>query len=134
MPRRVATTRSSPGSGSIAGAKGSIVQRARAEAAGTGLLPHEWLLKIVRGEPIAQSRWEIVRDSKGNPKKDKDGKVVRELVHDVEYPPMDVRVDAAKAAAPYYAPRLAIQAVTLGDKDPAQLVELMKQFAKHLPV
>lgn len=49
-----------------------------AMATATGMLPHEFLLAVARGEPVGD-----------------------------HIPTFDQRVDAAKAAAPYYAPRLA---------------------------
>ncbi|WP_139224878.1 hypothetical protein [Dokdonella immobilis] len=54
-----------------------ISKRAREAAAKTGELPHEFLLRIARGEKIGEHE-----------------------------PTFQERVDAAKAAAPYYAARL----------------------------
>jgi hypothetical protein len=72
------------GAGRKPGAVNKITQRAREAAARTGELPHEFLLRISRGEEI-----------------------------DGHTPEFAERVDAAKAAAPYYAPRLATSQVDL---------------------
>ena len=66
--------------------KGSITRmsmEAREHAKHTGELPHEFLLRIVRGEKIGSHR-----------------------------PTFKERVDAAKAAAPYFQPRIAAQEVS----------------------
>lgn len=67
-----------PGAGRPKGSVNRMATRAREEAAKAGMLPHELLLAISRGEAI-------------------DGHV----------PSFAERVDAAKAAAPFYAPKLA---------------------------
>lgn len=67
-------------------------------------MPHEWLLKVARGEPIPHKQWKVVYDKKGN-------ELSRELVEVEVYADFATRIDAAKAAAPYYAPRLATQQV-----------------------
>jgi len=63
---------------------------ARDAAVVTGELPHEFLLRVSRGGPIIEL-------------------VAREGVYEaVQRPPtFSERVDAAKAAAPFYAPKLA---------------------------
>ncbi|MEO7323946.1 MAG: hypothetical protein ABIW82_03880 [Dokdonella sp.] len=66
------------GAGRKAGSFNKMTKRAREEAAKAGELPHEFLLRVARGEEI-----------------------------DGHTPEFGERVDAAKAAAPYYAPRLA---------------------------
>lgn len=76
------------------------------------ILPHEFLLKVVRGEPIEQMVLTNVLDRKGE-------KVLHtEYQKRIIYPDLPARVDAAKAVAPYYAPRLAAQIVTLVPNDP----------------
>ena len=73
----------------------------------TELLPHQFLLKIARGEPIPQIFTSIVTRPDG----------VQEIVHEegIVYPDIDFRADAAKACAPYYAPRLsAVQVRSTG--------------------
>jgi hypothetical protein len=75
------------------------------------MLPHEWLLKVVRGEPIEQ---QYVVDVLA-----KDGKTIvgQEVRTRTVYPDFPTRVDAAKAVAPYYAPRLATQVITLRGRE-----------------
>ena len=75
-------------------------------AAEAGLLPHEWLLGVVRGEPVIQREWDITYDEQGNEES-------RELKEQAVYPGLEVRMDAAKAAAGYFAPRLQAQTVEL---------------------
>ena len=94
------------GGGRPPGAVSKVSALARAEAKASGILPHEWLLKVVRGEPIEQTYFKDVLDSRGNFK-------CRELTTEMVYPSLDMRADAAKAAAPYYAPRLATQVITV---------------------
>lgn len=93
--------------------KGSITRvsvAARAAEAQKGLLPHEWLAKVGRGEPIEQSRWEIERDEETG--KEISRKVVTEMI----YPPFEIRQDCWKAAAPFLAPKLAVQTIDLNAK------------------
>lgn len=66
------------GAGRPKGSANKMSQRAREEAASAGMLPHEFLAAIARGDDI-------------------DGHV----------PTFEERMDAAKAAAPFYAPKLA---------------------------
>lgn len=122
-----------PGGGRPKGSVQKITTQAREEAKATGLLPHEWLLMVARGEPIEQKRWDIKYDKKGNV-------VSKELVTDIVYPDLPMRQDSAKAAAPYYAPRLAAQTVDmnatmglhkLSDEElDAKLMLLAKQLVK----
>jgi len=95
-----------PGGGRPKGSVQKITAQAREEAKATGLLPHEWLLMVARGEPIEQKRWDIKYDKKGNV-------VSKELVTDIVYPDLPMRQDSAKAAAPFYAPKLASQTVDM---------------------
>ena len=66
------------GAGRKQGGVNRLSQVAIEAATKTGELPHEFLLRVARGEAV-----------------------------DGETPTFDKRVDAAKAAAPYFAPRLA---------------------------
>ena len=121
------------GAGRPKGSVQKITAQAREEAKATGLLPHEWLLKVARGEPIEQKRWEAKHDKKGNV-------VSKELITDIVYPDLPMRQDSAKAAAPFYAPKLAAQTVDmnatmgvhkLSDKElDAKLMLLAKQLVK----
>lgn len=70
------------GAGRKAGSVNRLSLRAREEAAKTGELPHEFLLRVSRGEQI-----------------------------DDHKPAFPERMDAAKAAAPYFAPRLSTTAI-----------------------
>lgn len=109
-----------PGAGRPKGSLSALSSKAKLAAAATGILPHEWLLKVSRGEPITQKRWDIKYDEKGK-------ELSRTLVEEEIYPDFPARTDAAKAAAPYYAPKLATQTVTLKGDASAPL-ELAKNF------
>lgn len=103
------------------------VQKAREE----GILPHEWLLKVTRGEAIKHTVTEK--------EVDKDG--VETIVHkeiDV-YPDFDTRVDAAKACCQFFAPRLsAIQVKSVNPKgvvstmDEADLDDMLEEMANDI--
>lgn len=93
--------------GRVKGTQQKVTTQARLEAAQAGLLPHEWLLKVARGEPVPHTKWKITYHAKTGVE------LKRELVHEEYYADFGVRIDAAKAAAPFYAPRLATQTVTV---------------------
>lgn len=122
-----------PGSGRPKGAVAKVTAKAKQAAAETGLLPHEWLLQVSRGEGIKHKRWVVKYDAKGNEKS-------RDLVEEEVYTDFPTRIDAAKAASPYYAPRLAAQTVdmnaTMGvhklsdEEIDAKLALLAKQLIK----
>ncbi len=99
-----------PGSGRKPGAKLLMFALSQAEAKLAGILPHEWLLKVVRGDPIEQNYTVDVLDKKGQV-------IGQEVVTKTVYPDLQMRHDAAKAAAPYYAPRLATQVITLRGRE-----------------
>lgn len=115
-----------PGSGRPKGSVTKVTAKAREAAMETGLLPHEWLLKVSRGEGIKHKRWVVKYDAKGNEKS-------RELVEEEIYADFSTRLDAAKAAAPFYAPRLATQTVSLQGGNEA-VAEALKLMATRLPV
>ena len=92
----------------------------------TGMLPHEWLLSVSRGEPIEQKRWRDVLDAEGNV-------IDREVVTEVVYADFGTRMDAAKAAAPFYAPRLATQTVSVQGGNEA-VAAALTAIAGKLPV
>lgn len=94
------------GAGRPRGSVQKLTARSREEAKEMGLLPHEWLLMIARGEAIEQKRWDVKFYANGREKS-------RELVTEMIYPDLAMRQDSAKAAAPYYAPKLATQLVEL---------------------
>lgn len=124
-----------PGSGRPKGSVQKITAKAREEAAQSGLLPHAWLLAVARGEPVSHKRWKITYDKNGNETK-------RQLVTEDFYADFPMRIDAAKAAAPYYSPRLAVQTVTvdgnlgltkLSDEElKAELLTLIKEMPELL--
>lgn len=64
-----------------------VVEEARA----TGMLPHEWLLAVMRGEQINHFAY----DSES-----------QEIIEVIVLPTFTDRMEAAKAAAPYYANKL----------------------------
>jgi hypothetical protein len=82
----------------------TAMQRAQEAKAETGLLPHEWLLKVALGEPIIHHRWRIQYNRQGT-------EISRELVVEEMYADFKTRVEAAKAAAPFFAPRLSTMKV-----------------------
>ena len=94
-----------PGGGRPKGSRQKLTTQARADAMAMGLLPHEWLLKITRGEAIEQRSYIVKRDRNGKIKS-------KELVIEDVYPNLEQRIDCAKAAASYYAPKLSTQQVT----------------------
>lgn len=115
-----------PGAGRPKGALSKVTAKAKQAAMETGLLPHEWLLKVSRGEPIEHKRWVV--------KYDKNGKEVgRELVTEEVYADFPTRIDASKAAAPFYAPKLATQTVSVTNNTDA-VADTLKEIAKVLPV
>jgi hypothetical protein len=86
-----------------------IKQEAIKRAKETGKLPHEILLDMARGEKFETKRQEIYYYKTG-PNKG----MVKEIkwVDTEYYPSFSDMMEAAKAAAPYYAPRLSAQQVT----------------------
>lgn len=96
-----------PGGGRPPGAISKMSREAREKAASSGMLPHEFLLAITRGERI--TRWV----PHPNPELAEQGK----LVQVEEKYTFDDRKDAAKAAAPYFAPRISAVEVIKGTPD-----------------
>ena len=85
------------------------------------LKPHEILLAIAQGEPM-----EYV---------ELDDSVDRFNPHEelrLYYPTPEVMIEAAKAAAPYFAPRMTSQAVDVRDTG-GMLTEVLNQLAHKLP-
>ena len=113
------------GAGRPRGSKNNISKAAIKAAKETGVLPHEWLLSVARGDAIEQKRLEIVRDEDGNE--------IKIVVAEMIYPDIGLRMEAAKAAAPYYAPRLATQTVSVQGGNEA-VAEALKLMAMRLPV
>lgn len=117
-----------PGAGRPKGSMDKVKVQAAKALASTGLLPHEWLAKVARGEGIEHTYYKVEYDKNGN---EKSRKIVTELV----FPDFTTRMDAGKAAAPYYAPKLALQQVNVNNTgDPSLIAETFKQLAAKLPV
>lgn len=100
-------------------------------AAESGELPHEWLLRIVRGEPFSQMVEQKVFHASGPNK----GKLKRiDWVETQYYPSFGERVDAAKSCAPFFAPKLVAQTMKTDGDPSAPLAEALNEIAKRLPV
>ena len=91
-----------PGAGRPPGAVSRMSREAREKAALTGELPHEFLLRIVRGEPIFRIEVNSVTGMKE---------------HKQEVYGFEDRKDAAKAVAPYFAPKISTVEVIHGVSD-----------------
>lgn len=97
---------------------------ARRAAAPRGMEPHEFLAAIARGDPIEQ----VIT----TPIIDRDTGVITGYRHDAQdvYPDLELRIDAAKAAAPYYAPRLTPLGVAPSLRDGAS-GDRFRQLSDH---
>lgn len=95
------------------GAVGKLAREAVEKAKASGILPHEFLLSLARGE--IQST-QVMDPESG------------EITLKYEIPDLPMRVDAAKAAAPYYAPKLSTVELISGVAD-ADLDVLIAQLA-----
>lgn len=89
--------------------KKTVKQQAIEAAQKSGVLPHEWLLNVMRGEPIMQKRLVEYTDGQS-------GITALRVIEEPYYPPPEFRLEAAKAAAPYYAPKLAVKVVENAEK------------------
>lgn len=90
------------GRGRPPGSNTRLAAEAIEAAKATGKLPHEILLSMARGEP--QTQYVVDKQT---------GEIKAEIVSiDIE-----VRRDAAKAAAPYYAPKISTVEVIHGVQD-----------------
>lgn len=92
----------------------------------TGMLPHEWLLAVARGDVVKQMKLRITYDAKGKEKS-------REWIEEEYYADFATRIDAAKAAAPFYAPKLAVQQIGLGATNPDRVAKALEDLAEKLP-
>lgn len=89
----------------------------QAIALATGKLPHEILLDIARGEQFTIKEYNKGADA---------------YLPKTYYPTFSERMDAAKAAAPYYAPRLSAQSVK--QVEPVeQFAQVLEEMSKRLP-
>ena len=84
------------------GSMNKLARQAREDAARTGKLPHEILLDIARGKVIVQ---EITDPETG------------EITKKLHVPSLEDMKDAAKAAAPYFAPKISTVEVIQGVND-----------------
>jgi len=123
-----------PGSGAKRGASritAKAQEAAKLKAGKEGhLLPHEILLKAANGECFQQRRLHIIYHGRG-PNKGKEKE--RRWVEEDYWPSVSEQIDAAKAAAPYFVPRLAAQTIGTDGNTADALTEVMKQLASKLP-
>lgn len=115
-----------PGAGRKKGSLQKVTLEAKLRAAEAGMLPHEWLLAVSRGDPVKQMVKKVEYDAKGRVKKE-------EWVEQEVYADFPMRVDCAKAAAPFYAPKLATQTVNLQGNATDRVAEALEQLAERLP-
>lgn len=94
------------------GALGRLTRASVEHAQATGEMPHYFLLRITRGEVISTD----VLDP-----------ITGELKKVYQVPDLNMRVDAAKAAAPYFAPKLSAVEV-LGSASDAELDDLIRSY------
>ena len=97
------------------------------EMLGEGDKPHEFLARVARGEPIASRKMAVKYDDDGY-------EIGREWVPAIVYPSLKERIDCAKAAAPFLAPRLAVQIINQEGKEVDVFTKVMNKLAGKLPV
>jgi len=95
------------GAGRPVGAVSKMAKEARLRAQETGELPHEILLSIARGnpQPVKKASYDV--DS---------GEITVEITG-YQIPSLEERKDAAKAGAPYFAPKISTVEVITGVSD-----------------
>lgn len=81
------------------GSLAKVTKESREKAKQTGMLPHEFLLAIAQGQAIEHK---VIDPETGN------------ILTTYITPDFDKRTDAAKAAAPYYAPKISTVEVITG--------------------
>lgn len=81
-------------------------------------------------EAYNQKKLHIIYHGRG-PNKGKEKR--REWIEEDYWPTVPEQIDAAKAAAPYYVPRLASQTIGTDENTADALTEVMKQLASKLP-
>jgi hypothetical protein len=84
-----------------------VVEEARA----TGMLPHEWLLAVMRGEQINHFAYDVES---------------QEIIEVIVLPTFSDRMVAAQAAAPYFATKLKPKEGSGGFADPAKRAGVME--------
>ena len=95
------------------GAANKLAMQARQAAQATGELPHEFLLRICRGQVITTP---VLNQETG------------EVTQVTQIPDLPMRMEATKAAAPYFAPKLSAVEWTANLND-GVLDELISQYA-----
>lgn len=89
------------------------------------MLPHIFLARVASGEPIIQMRWRIHYDKMG-------AELNRVLVTEEVYPEIEERIQAAKAAAPFFAAKK-VGLPDLGGNTADAASEILKLIAASLP-
>jgi hypothetical protein len=106
------------------------VEKIVADAKKDGLMPHEILLKAARGEAFKVKTLVIVKYKSG-PNKGQEKE--RRWVESEYYPTYNEQIEAARSAAPYFAPRLATSTVKTDENTADALTQVMKELAGKLP-
>lgn len=104
-----------------------ISKRTAAARAQAFELPHEWLLRVARGERIRQRRLVVTFDPQSGVE------TSRAWVEEDWYATFEQRMAAAKECAPFYAPKLAAHTITPAQNDIDALRELFAALAERLP-
>lgn len=115
------------GAGRPPGAVGKKHAQIREEAALNGELPHQFLLRVSRGDQILQRQPVHTYYKTGVNKgqiKSTEWKVVD------RYPTFEERVDAAKACAQYFAPKLATQTIKGDEDNPVQVKGIIRTIVR----
>jgi hypothetical protein len=112
--------------------RNQITEKAAEKSKELGILPHEWLLKVAQGEGIEHKYWDIKHNAKGK-------ELSRELKKEIVYADFITRVDAAKAAAPFFAAKYVYKTVSNpagsnGSTGSDVVAEQLKEISKKLPV
>jgi hypothetical protein len=94
------------------------------------LLPHEILLRVANGGGVLQRKLEVTYYAEG-PQRGQEK--CREWVVEEYFPSFVERLDAAKAAAPYYAPRLASQTLAATHDTVEALSGVLEKLSFKLP-
>lgn len=116
-----------PGAGRPKGTPHNALSAATRRAAlESGLLPHEWLLLVARGEGIPHTLVKEITDEFGTI-------IERKLTEYLHYPTFTERTECAKAAAPFFAPKLATQLVSVKNNGDIDFLGAMRSLAEKLP-
>jgi hypothetical protein len=107
--------------------RSSITKGTAAALAEQYELPHEWLLRVARGERIRQRRLVVTFDPQSGVETD------RKWVEEDWYATFEQRMAAAKECAPFYAPKLAAHTIQPAANDIDALRELFAALAERLP-